>query len=152
MPGYPVKISSCPFEKRVPRSHLVNGIPDLLPKPALSGCCWLHCSVVKLLNTLPPLQKKIWGWRILLGVKEHLEQEANFNFISEKCWRCFWVLISSGRTFLMPNFTPAHCKCLVNPTLLLDLCSSHLSGGTSYCKTIHTDHLCLQFPQGSAGR
>lgn len=59
VPGCPVEISSCVFEMRVPRSHLVNGILDLLPQPALSGCCWLHCSAVKSLNTLPPLQKKM---------------------------------------------------------------------------------------------
>ena len=58
MPGCPVEISSYAFETRVPRSHLINGILDLLPEPALLGCWWLHCSVVISLNTLPPLQKK----------------------------------------------------------------------------------------------
>lgn len=58
MPGCPVEISSYAFETRVPRSHLVNRILSLLPEPALSGCWWLCCSVVKSLITLPPLQKK----------------------------------------------------------------------------------------------
>lgn len=149
VPGCLVEISSCAFEMGVPRSHLVNGILDLLPKPALSECCWLHCSVVKSLNTLPPLQKNL-RLESSSGGKGASWAGEKFSFhIWEMLKVLFWwewFSISSGTTFLMPNFTLARCKYLVNPILLLDLCSCHLLGGTRYYKTIHTDHLWLQFP------
>lgn len=58
VPGCPIEISNYAFETRVPRSHLVNGILDLLPEPAFSGCWWLRYLVVKSLKSFPPLQKK----------------------------------------------------------------------------------------------